>query len=85
MVLSLRKELMMADSNVKVGTINPAAVRTKWWSEPDRGGRYPGYDSSPVPEVMLAPEDCAAAARALIDQGGTCNIESVVLDPARPM
>jgi 3-oxoacyl-[acyl-carrier protein] reductase len=80
MVLSLRKELQLAGSNVKVGTINPAAVRTKWWSEPDRGGRFPGYDTSAVPTNMLSAEDCAAAARTLIDQQATCNIESAVLD-----
>lgn len=80
MVLSLRKELQMSGSNVKVGTINPAAVRTKWWSEPERGGRFPGYDDSAVPTNMLTAEDCAAAARTLIDQQATSNIESVILD-----
>jgi NAD(P)-dependent dehydrogenase (short-subunit alcohol dehydrogenase family) len=63
MILSLRKELEMTGSKVKCGTINPAAVRTKWWSEPERGGRFPGYDTSPTPTNMLTAEDCAKGAR----------------------
>ena len=82
MVLSLRQELI--GSGVKAATINPGPVRTKWWDDPKRGGRYPGYDESDIPAQMLTAEDCAAAARLLIDQQPTCNMESIVLEPGIP-
>jgi len=78
MVGSVRENLK--GTQVKIGTINPGAVATPWWVEPERGGK-------PVPATeeklatMLTAADVAESALHLIDQAKTSNIEMVALDP----
>ena len=79
MVRSLREELK--GSGVKVGTINPGPVATKWWTEPHRGGkRAPDQ----VPTAMLTADDCARAAATLIDQAPSSDIATLTLDATTP-
>lgn len=80
LVRSVRAELK--GTGVKIGTINPAAVATKWWDEEGRGGtRIAGS----TPTAFLEAEDCAAAARTIIGQAATSDIGSVILEPPAPL
>eukprot|EP00937_MAST-01D_sp_MAST-1D-sp2_P002075 g2075.t1 len=76
LVRSVREELKAAPG-VKIATINPGPVDTLWWKFEERGGRRP---DGAIPERMLTPEDCAEAARTIIDQAETSDIGSIVLD-----
>ena len=78
MVGSLREELR--GSELKAGTVNPGAVATPWWLDSARGGK-PKPATAEQLAGMLQPEDVAAAAMALVGQGGSSDIECIALDP----
>ncbi|MFX0207486.1 MAG: SDR family oxidoreductase, partial [Candidatus Hodarchaeota archaeon] len=68
MVSSLRKELF--GTLVKAATINPGSVSTPW------------FDGKEVDRTkMLTAEDVAKAARLIIDQSDTSNIDHILLTP----
>lgn len=78
MVGSVRESLK--GTKVKIGTINPGAVATPWWTEPERGGKdTPATDEKLA--TMLTVDDVALATMGLVDQSATSNIEMVSLDP----
>ena len=70
MVGSIREELK--DTNVKAATINPGSVNTPWFDgkEVDRN-------------KMLSPNDIAKAARFIIEQEETSNIDHIHLLPGK--
>lgn len=70
MVWCLRDELK--GTNVKAATINPGSVSTPWFDgkEVDRS-------------KMLTPTDVAKAAKLIIDQDETSNIDHILLMPGR--
>ena len=70
MVGSLRKEL--SDTSVKVATINPGSVSTPWFDGKD-------VDRS----KMLTAEDVASAAKLVIDQSDSSNIDHIHIMPNR--
>ena len=70
MVWSLREELR--GTNIKAATINPGSVSTPWFDGRD-------VDRS----KMLTAEDIARAARLIIDQSETSNIDHILLLPGR--
>jgi short-subunit dehydrogenase len=70
MVWSLREELR--GTGVKAATINPGSVSTPWFDGKD-------VDRS----KMLAAEDVAGAARMIIDQSETSNIDHILLLPGK--
>lgn len=75
---ALRGEL--DGTGVKAATVNPAAVATPWWSEPERGGK-----SGAVPDFpKLTPEDVAEAIVSILRQAPTCDIDHVILKPGVP-
>jgi len=75
---SLREECKA--TGVKIASLAPGSVATPWWLETSRGGK----PDPATPEQMakfLQPEDVAAAAMAIVDQGTSCDIETLSLDP----
>jgi len=70
MVWSLRDELK--GTNVKAATINPGSVSTPWFDGKD-------VDRS----KMLTASDVAKAAKLIIDQDETNNIDHILLMPGR--
>lgn len=84
MVSSLRAELK--GTGVKIGTVNPGAIATAWWTDPARGG-YTWTPGDPIEskesidwDSMLAPDDVASAIIAILEQAPSSNIESIILD-----
>lgn len=80
LVLSLRQELKVAQSRVKVGLISPGPIATAWWDDPARGFGAP--DTAPPPPKMLTAEAVAAACVSMMEQGDSSNMEEITLDPA---
>eukprot|EP00037_Helgoeca_nana_P038106 m.18997 g.18997 ORF g.18997 m.18997 type:complete len:239 (-) comp9805_c0_seq1:1942-2658(-) len=78
MVGSVREGLK--GTKVKVGTINPGAVATPWWTETERGGKETPATEEKL-ETMLLPEDVAIATMSIVEQSATSNIEMISLDP----
>lgn len=71
MVECLRDELK-STTNVKAATINPGSVNTPW------------FDGKDVDrDKMLSPIDVAKAARLIIDQSSTSNIDHILLNPGK--
>lgn len=71
MVASLREELNLISTNIKVGTVNPGSVDTPWFDGKD-------VDRS----KMLSAEDIAVSIKSLIEQSLTSNIALIHLIPA---
>eukprot|EP00446_Apocalathium_sp_SHHI-4_P028921 CAMPEP_0177230544 /NCGR_PEP_ID=MMETSP0367-20130122/42280_1 /TAXON_ID=447022 ORGANISM="Scrippsiella hangoei-like, Strain SHHI-4" /NCGR_SAMPLE_ID=MMETSP0367 /ASSEMBLY_ACC=CAM_ASM_000362 /LENGTH=262 /DNA_ID=CAMNT_0018680999 /DNA_START=60 /DNA_END=848 /DNA_ORIENTATION=- len=82
LLLAVRGELK--GTGVKLGSVNPGAVATEWWTEPERGGyseaKVAELQETPLWSAMLAPEAVAAQIVALLEQPPSSNIESVVMD-----
>jgi NADP-dependent 3-hydroxy acid dehydrogenase YdfG len=70
MVWCVREELK--GTNVKAATINPGSVSTPWFDGRD-------VDRS----KMLTASDVAKAAKLIIDQADTSNIDHILLMPGR--
>ena len=70
MIGALRLEL--AGTQIKAATLNPGAVDTPW---------FDGKDVNR--QTMLSAEDVAKAARLIIDQTETSNIDHILLMPGK--
>lgn len=81
MVGSVRAELKMIGSRVKVGTVNPGAIATPWWTDPSRGGKR---DKIPDLATMLTPEAVAEAILMMARQPESSDMDHILLEPAVP-
>ena len=78
MVGSVRENLK--GTKVKIGTVNPGAVATPWWTEKHRGGKEEPASKEKL-ATMLSVDDVASATMSIVNQSPSCNIEMVSLDP----
>jgi len=67
-------------TKIKVGTVNPGAVATPWWTEKHRGGKAEPASEEKL-KTMLTVDDVAVATMTLVNQAPTSNIEMISLDP----
>merc|ERR1712232_417934 len=77
LVLSVREELKVAHSHVKLGLVSPGAIATPWWDDSTRGFR--ASDAPPPPAQMLTPDAVASACISMMNQDRSSNIQEVFM------